>query len=174
MPILQNIKWENFAQACAKGKAAAIAYKEAGYSPSYKNAVLLSQKQIVIDRIEEIRAKALMDCQLDVAKVVTELEKLGFSNMMDFMRIDERTGEPVLDFSRLTREQAAAIAEIIVEEVTSGHGEYARTTKRTKFKLHDKKAALDSLGRFLGMYVDRKEVKVGGVMFHVTKEDMAL
>ena len=41
-----------------------------------------------------------------------------------------------------------------------GRGEDARDVKRTRFKLADKKAALDDIGRHLGMFTDK--IKVGG------------
>ena len=41
-----------------------------------------------------------------------------------------------------------------------GRGDDARDVKRTRFKLADKKAALESIGRHLGMFTDK--IKVGG------------
>lgn len=148
------------------------AHKQAGFKPSYKSSAELSRKPIIVARIAEIKRVALADCELDVQKVVTEFEKLAFSNMMDFIRIEG--GEPYLDFSRMSREQAAAIAEITVEETTTGSGESQRTQRRTKFKLHDKLASLNGLARYMGMFVERKQIAVQGVMFHVSAEDMQL
>lgn len=86
-------------------------------------------------------------------KVMKELEKIGFSNMLDYITITEG-GDPVTDFSALTRDQAAAISEIVVEEYTEGRGEDARNVKRTKFKLSDKRSALVDMGKHLGMFKD--------------------
>ncbi|MCE6007464.1 terminase small subunit [Acinetobacter soli] len=86
-------------------------------------------------------------------KVMKELEKIGFSNMLDYITITN-SGDPVTDFSMLTRDQAAAISEIVVEEYTEGRGEDARNVKRTKFKLSDKRAALVDMGKHLGMFKD--------------------
>ena len=61
-------------------------------------------------------------------------------------------GDPFLDFSKLTRDRAAALAEVAVEEFVDGRCENARAVKRVKFKLHDKRAALVDLGRHLGMF----------------------
>jgi len=86
-------------------------------------------------------------------KVMKELEKIGFSNMLDYITITDG-GDPVTDFSALTRDQAAAISEIVVEEYTEGRGDEARKVKRTKFKLSDKRSALVDMGKHLGMFKD--------------------
>ncbi len=98
--------------------------------------------------------------------VVSELKKLGFSNMLDYMRVGP-DGDPRLDFSSLTRDQAAALTEVTVDEYTDGRGDDAREVKRVKFKLSDKRAALYDLGKHLGMFIDRSEVEV-----RVTLEDL--
>jgi hypothetical protein len=46
----------------------------------------------------------------------------------------------------------AAVQEITVEEYVNGRGEDARVVRRTKFKLHDKRAALVDLGRHVGLF----------------------
>ncbi len=67
--------------------------------------------------------------------VVDELRKIGFANMADYVSVD---GD--LDFAALTRDQTAALSEVSIENLGDG-------AKRVKFKLHDKQAALVSLGR---------------------------
>jgi phage terminase small subunit len=89
-------------------------------------------------------------------RVVEEYAKLGFANMGDYLDAVSR-GDHY--FESLDRDQRAALSEVVVEQYTDGRGDDARDVKRVKFKVHDKKAALDSLGRHLGMFVDRVEVK---------------
>lgn len=100
-------------------------------------------------------------------RVVAEYAKLGFANMADY--ITGEGAERSIDLSALSRDQAAAIQEMTVETVTDGHGEDAERIKRTKFKLADKKGALDSLARHLGMFTDKSELTVKGVEFIVNK-----
>jgi phage terminase small subunit len=69
----------------------------------------------------------------------------------------QEDGTAYVDLSNLTREQAAAISEIVTEEYVEGRGESARAVKRVKFKLADKQAALEKLGKVLGMFRDRHE-----------------
>ncbi|MFG1462274.1 terminase small subunit [Xanthobacter sp. DSM 24535] len=89
-------------------------------------------------------------------RVIEELAKIGFANMMDYMRSSPQ-GDPYLDFSNLTREQAAALAEVTVEDFKDGRGDDARDVRRVKFKLHDKRAALVDLGKHLGLFKERIE-----------------
>lgn len=86
-----------------------------------------------------------------VSRIVDELAKIGFSNMQDYMRAGAG-GDPVLDFSALSRDQAAALTEVTVEDFKDGRGEDARDVRRVKFKLADKRAALVDLGKHLGMF----------------------
>lgn len=88
--------------------------------------------------------------------VIEEMRKIGFANMQDYMSSTSE-GDPFLDFSTLTREQAAALQEVTVEDYTEGRGEDARDIKRVRFKLADKRAALSDLGRHFKLWVDRQE-----------------
>jgi phage terminase small subunit len=90
-------------------------------------------------------------------RVVAELAKLAFVNMADYLRANPG-GDPYLDFSALTRDQAAALSEVTVEDFKHGRGEDARDVRRVKFKLADKRAALVDLGRHLGLFVDKHEL----------------
>jgi phage terminase small subunit len=89
-------------------------------------------------------------------RVITELAKIGFANMKNYMRASA-DGDPYLDFSTLTEDQTAALAEVTVDDYVEGRGENSRAVKRVKFKLHDKRAALVDLGRHLGIFVDKVE-----------------
>lgn len=89
-------------------------------------------------------------------RIVNELGLIAFANMADYITVQD-DGTAYVDLSKLTREQAAAIGEIITETYTEGRGEAAREVKRVKFKLADKLSALEKLGKTLGMFKDRYE-----------------
>lgn len=97
-------------------------------------------------------------------RIVAELAKLGFANMQDYMRVDGE-GTPRLDFGSLSRDQAAALAEVTVDEYMArdpdGADEDGKPrmipARKVKFKLADKRASLVDLGRHLGMFVDKHE-----------------
>ena len=168
---LQNIRWEKYAQGLATGTTQNKAYKAAGFAPSNRSAVVLANRTEIKDRVAWIIQQAVAETKLTIQRVLDELEKIGFANMLDYIKIGE-DGQPVLNFTELDRNKAAAIGEIVTDEITSPRD--GSVTRRTKFKLLDKKGALIDLGKYLGMFVDRKEVKVGGVMFHMDANDMNL
>lgn len=82
--------------------------------------------------------------------VLQELAKIGFANMADYINVSGSNIVVALD--KMTREQAAAVSEITVDEYMEGRGDDAREVKRTKFKLSDKRAALCDIGKHLGMF----------------------
>lgn len=155
------IKYQIFAKEYVidmNGSRAAIA---AGYAPASaysKASQLLSNikvKRLVDAEIQRRSSKI----ELKAEQVVEELRRLAFSNMIDFMEIDEYGKPTGLNLSNLTRDQAAAIQEI-TEDTTGGNGDgERRLVLRTKFKLSDKTKNLELLGRHLGMFQDNVTVK---------------
>ena len=82
--------------------------------------------------------------------LTAELAKMAFSNVKDFMTWDEQ-GYPVFRPSdELSDVATAAIAEITF--VDTKHG------RNVKFKMHDKKGALDSLAKLKGFMVEKHAV----------------
>jgi phage terminase small subunit len=169
MSVLSNAKHERFAQEMAKGKSATDAYVIAGYKPDDGNASKMATKPKIQDRVREITGKAAEKAGVSIERVLNELALIGFSNMQDYMRAGPQ-GDPYLDFSNLTREQAAALVEVTVEDFKDGRGEEARDVRRIKFKLADKRGALVDIGKHLGMFVEKHEHtgKDGGPIESVT------
>ena len=163
MAVLPNPRHERFAQEIAKGKSAEAAYAAAGYKRDRGAASRLSAKVNIQARVAELLERGAAKAEVTVEKIVAELAKIGFANMADYMR-PNAAGDPYLDFSRLTREQAAALQEVTVEDFTEGRGEDKRDVRRVKFKLYDKRAALVDLGRHLSMFPTKVEMsgKDGG------------
>lgn len=79
-------------------------------------------------------------------RVLRELAKLAFSDMRSFARWN---GDSITlnDSEVLSDDEAACVAEL--SQTTTEHGGSIR------FKLHDKRAALELLGKHLGIFVDR-------------------
>lgn len=90
-------------------------------------------------------------CAIKADDVLREIARMAFSNMYDYIRIQE-DGSPVVDLSALNRDTAAAIQEVTVDTYMEGRGKGAREVKRLKFKLADKARNLDMLGRHLKLF----------------------
>jgi len=122
---LQNPRYEQFAQGLAEGKPAYQAYIDAGFAKvgaaQSASRLLKSQRAGIRERVAEILQErerigaestklAIERTAITKERVAIELGRIGFANMMDYMRVGP-SGDPVLDFSNLTREQAAALAD---------------------------------------------------------------
>jgi phage terminase small subunit len=131
----------------------------AGYSEKTARAAasrLLTNVDIK-KRVEEALAKKTDKLDISVERVLGELSKLAFSNMLDYMNT-QQDGSAYTDLSKLTREQAAAIQEVTVDEYTEGRGKNSRNVKRTRVKLADKRGSLELLGKYLKLFTDRQEI----------------
>ncbi len=93
--------------------------------------------------------------------VMSEAKKMGFANMLDYISV-QSDGSAVIDFANVTRDQFAAVGEITVDEYTEGRGDDSRQVKRTKFKLHDKLAALSLILRYITMGKGSSPMDPGG------------
>ncbi|WLF95681.1 terminase small subunit [Brucella intermedia] len=146
----------------------------AGYSE--KTATEQGSRLLTNVKVQQAIAKGQNKtaAKLEITKerIVEELAKIGFSNMLDYMRAGT-DGDPYLDFSNLTREQAAALAEVTVEDFKDGRGEDARDVRRIKFKLHDKKGALVDMAKMLGFMIEKHEHS-GEISLTVSQEDAEL
>ncbi len=154
------------------GTQAAI---RAGYSAATARQIASRElsKVNVQDAIAAGRAKLAEAAGVTAEKVVKEYALLGFANMLDYIRIEG--GAPIVDMSAVTRDHGAAIQEVTSEvymERTGDDENPVEPVKRTKFKLCDKKGALDSLAKHLGMFTERVEHS-GAVQIIVQKPEAA-
>ncbi len=170
MPALKNAKHEAFVLALIQGKTDLEAHGLAGYKANRHNAHTLKNKDYIQKRYNELlerrivaeersNERAIAKLAITKEAVLGELAKIAFANMADYMKVGE-DGQPSLNFKDLTRDQAAALTEITVEEFKDGRSD-KREVRRVKFKLADKEKALVDLGKHLGLFIERHEV--GGV-----------
>lgn len=171
-----TVKQEKFAQGLFAGMSQREAYKEA-YDTSKMTDKSIDEKACVLangvkvrSRIDELTSELKERNMITVERTLAEYAKLGFSQISDYLQVETarvlvgRTekGEPISeirqyvllkDTAEIPPEKLAAIAEI--KQAKDGS---------ISFKLHDKKGALDSIAKHLGMFTDRHEVtgKDGG------------
>lgn len=91
------------------------------------------------------------------ARIVDELAKIAFANAGTFFKWGP-DGVLIVDSDSLEDGDRAVISEVTETRSESD----SRTTVTTKIKLHDKLAALEKLGKTMGMYVDRQEISGPG------------
>jgi phage terminase small subunit len=101
---------------------------------------------------------------------VSELARIAYANLEDFTRLVGE--ERVVDLSKATRDQLAAVQEIVVEDYLDGRGANARQVRRTKFKLADKQGAIERLNRMFGWIIDKSEIGRPGEFANLTDEQL--
>lgn len=137
-------------------KQAAIASGYSEKSAEVEGSRLLRNAKVAAE-LKRKQKPRLDRLEITAERVLRELALLGFSNMMDYMRINAE-GFADIDLSTLTRDQAAAIQEISVD-MTGGSGDGKRElVPRMKFKLANKRDSLELLGKNLKLFTDKVEL----------------
>lgn len=170
MPVLSNPRHELFAQSLATGKSATEAYRLAGYEGDRRNAARLATNDDIADRVEELLRAGARRAEVTVEQVVREYARLGFSDIrraVDWRSVVSETGEEDEDgipISRTMNEVALVGSDEIDRDTARAIAEISQTKEGAlKVKFHDKKGALDSIARHLGMFVDRHEIRTGSL-----------
>jgi phage terminase small subunit len=166
MPPLCNAKHEAVVQAyiADPAKVGWRAYTSA-YPQSSRRAAETAFGRLMKDkafdaRVTELLTEAAQGVVATAREVLEELTKIALANMLDYMKVGPN-GDPVLDFSSLTRNQGAVLHEVTVDTYVEGRGDEAREVKRVRFKLCDKLGALRDLGRHHKLFTDKTEIEVG-------------
>jgi phage terminase small subunit len=168
MPILRNPRHEAFAQALVSGMSLGQANVAAGYRNGNRKAawitrqnpkiaariVELTEEKLASERLARERAQVKFD--LSAERILGELARIALANMQDYVTVGPDGETRFVDPARLSRDQAAALQEMTIEEFTD-HG---KTKRRVRYKLADKRAALVDIGRHLGLFVDPSLVNV--------------
>ena len=131
---------------CGNGRQAVIAagFNVRGAAADQYSCKLLKNGKVsafIQKRMNQISKRK----EVSAERVIDELARCGFSNIQDYLGFGA-DGVLLKDSSEITREAASAISEVS-ETVTKDGGSI-------KFKLHDKIAALDKLGKRLGLWKD--------------------
>ena len=94
---------------------------------------------------EITRQRAILAEQADVTpeKIVAELAAIAFADLGDYVRIVK--GVPVLDMSEMPPGATLALASVDLDTNVKGD------VTKTRFKLHDKHAALVTLAKMFGL-----------------------
>lgn len=166
MPVLKNTRHEAFAQARAKGKTADEAYQIAGYRPSRSAAARLCANVSVELRIAELTERTAVRAEIDIARVLQELVRIGTA---DPRRVFDENGQVKVP-KDWDDDLAAAIAG--VEVIAAGDGDDARPTYKVRF--WDKNTALDKIAKHFGMFVERVDLTVTHRYEEMSDEELDL
>lgn len=129
------------------GSAAAI---RAGYSKKTSRIIAfeLLTKPNILAYIQKLKEKRSERTEITADMVVAELAKIGFSNVQDYIR----DGNLIQDLSKIDSKQAAAVSSIKKSITHFGSEKTEGTKEVVEFKLWDKVAALEKIGRHLGIF----------------------
>ena len=107
----------------------------------------LRQIPAVAAAIDAAMAERARLVGITAERVLFEVALLGFANIMDNFETRDG-GAACVDLSRLTRNQAAAITAVQVDE----GGAAGRGPRKVKIKLADKSCNFELISRHLGMF----------------------
>lgn len=165
-----NAKQRRFVEEYLIDLNATAAYRRAGYEATGNaaevNAARLLRNAKVAAAVAEAQQRRSVRTEITSDRVLSELARIGFSDMRKLLKwggtvsgFDEQEAEEsgevrlsvanlvqLFDSDNLDDDMAACISEI--SQTRDG---------ALKVKLHDKQAALVSIGRHLGMFKDRIE-----------------
>ena len=125
-------------------------------SQAYQWASNSKRKPHVFNAIQKAAKKLADKYEITADRVLGEIAKLAFSNIGDFLHIEN--GDAYVDLSKMTADQSAALSEVVVDRHIyrgrrgrNGNGDEIR---RTKVKLADKIGALALLGKHLKLFTE--------------------
>ena len=149
------------------------AYIRAGYSAKNENiagveAFKLLRNPTIENAVQEAMDERSKRTEITADRVLQEYAKIGFSNISDYLKVD--TKERVVDYSEDEEGNKKPITAMIqgvelfdTDNIPSEKMDAVAEIKQTRdgiaLKLHDKKGALDSIARHLGMFNDKLHVE---------------
>jgi len=161
-----TIKQEKFAQGLFSGLSQREAYKQAYDAENMtdksvdEKACLLANEVKIKSRINELIEELKIRNMTTVERVLVEYGKIAFSDIKDFLRFGtekvvdsyDEEGRPIYAYKQVVDcKSSDEVDGSLISEVSIGKdGTF-------KFKLHDKKGALDMIGKHLGMFTERIE-----------------
>ncbi|KJS67107.1 MAG: hypothetical protein JL50_10940 [Peptococcaceae bacterium BICA1-7] len=167
-----TVKEEKFTQGLFTGLTQRDAYKQAYNTQNMtdktvdEKACILANKDKIKARLNELINELKGRNMITVERTLAELAKIGFADIKQYLEYktaktvvdhDSETGEPVIDYKQIIDViDSSQVDGSVIQEVSIGKdGTF-------KFKLHDKMAALDKIGKHLGMFTEKHEHEVYG------------
>ena len=112
------------------------------------------RKPLIKKRIDQLKAPIIKKLDLTAEMVLREMSLVAFSNIQDFFGEDGYL-KPI---HILTRDQAASLSSLDIQELYAGQGEDRLSIgEAKKMKLWDKLKALNMLGNHLSLFQDKMD-----------------
>ena len=111
------------------------------------------------EAIRQVMAERAKRLQITADRVLEEYAKIGFADIKDFLTFEtkevvidvDKNGKPITDYQTVVSlKPSYKVDGTMISEVSLKDG-------ALKFKLHDKKGALDMIGKHLGMFIEKHE-----------------
>lgn len=141
---------------------ATAAAKRAGYSE--RTARVIGHENLtkpdIVDAITDARRRLAEKSEVSVEWVLAELMKIAEANIMNYIKIHP-DGSITPRIEEIIRDYGGAVADYKVKEVVielPHSGKCRRVRRCFSIKLGNKLGALQTLGKYLGMFETRKEV----------------
>ncbi len=159
-----DAKHERFAQEYVidfdKARAYREAYPDCAKTSATPSASRLLQKVKIASYVVKLLDKQEKRAEKSADDIIRELEKLAFTNISDYLSIDDEGEVRGKSFDTIDIEKLAAIESIKqttnITKNKDGSKEYE--TKNFQFKLYDKRAALVDLGKRFGLFPNKNEI----------------
>jgi len=165
-------KMKRFAEEYIVDLNATQAAIRAGYSAN-------SAKQIANETLTKPDLQAyiqeLMDArskrtEITADMVLREYAKIGFSNISDYLKVEMKQGATDEGIPITYKSVDIFVTDQIDRDKLDAVAEIKQTRDGIALKLHDKKGALDSIARHLGMFNDK--VEHSGAITHEHKHNL--
>lgn len=145
------------------------AYIRAGYTAKGNSAEVNANRLLRNAKVQECIQKAMDErshrTQITADRVLEEYAKIGFSNITDYLKVSIRERTIVIDGPngpQFDKDMVQGVDLYDTDEIDPEKMRAVAEIKQTKegiaLKLHDKKGALDSIARHLGMFKDRIDI----------------
>ena len=160
---LTNLRHERFAQALAQGKAANEAYALAGYKANDGNASRLKGNERISARVQEV-GRAAERAEVSLERTLRELAAIAFSNITKAVtwgpsvQVREEKDEGGQRVKVVTSAVSLVPRDKLDENTAAAIAAVSQSSTGTlSIKMHDKLAALITLGKHLGMFDQRTQ-----------------
>lgn len=128
--------------------------EKTAYSVGHENL----NKPEIAEYIQKLMQERSKRTEITADRVLQEYAKIGFADIKEYVSfrtaktvIGYGDGEAVIDYATIIDlKDSEEVDGSVISEVSLKDG-------TLKFKLHDKKGALDSIARHLGMFTDKVE-----------------